>query len=45
MQAHAPWLMHAPATVRSENSDGCWQHWQRPTFLVTVSACGTSDRI
>jgi hypothetical protein len=44
-QASTPRLMHAPATVRSENSDGRWQRWQRPTFLVTVSACGTSERI
>ena len=35
----------APATVRRENSDGRWQRWQRPTFLVTTSACGTRDRI
>ena len=36
---------NAPATVRRENSDGRWQRWQRPTFLVTTSACGTRERI
>jgi hypothetical protein len=38
-------LAGAPATVRSEKTDGALHRWHRPTFLVTKSACGTSSRI